>query len=66
VLPFFEVVERKTVVKGVCQDLGDDEFLSCTVSASAVYLVSGDKSLVRIGLYKSIKILDVSSFFRKV
>lgn len=66
VLPFFEVVEIKKVVKGVCRDPDDDKFLSCAISASAVYLVSGDKSLVRLGHYKSVKILDVSSFLRKM
>jgi putative PIN family toxin of toxin-antitoxin system len=65
VLPFFEVVEIKTIVKGVCQDPDDDKFLACAVSAAADYLVSGDKGLLKVGHYQSIKILDVSSFLRK-
>ena len=62
ILPFFEVVEIKGKVRGVCRDPGDDKFIACAVSASADFLVSGDKDLTDLKRYKTVKIIRVSEF----
>ncbi|MBI4378969.1 MAG: putative toxin-antitoxin system toxin component, PIN family [Nitrospinae bacterium] len=64
VLPFFEVSEVADKIKGVCRDADDDKFIACAVSASANFIVTGDKDLLYIGRYKSVKILSASEFLR--
>ena len=62
ILPFFEVVEIKENVRGVCGDPGDDKFIACAVSGLADFLVSGDKDLTGLKRYKTVKIIRVSEF----
>lgn len=64
VLPFFEVIEVTDKIKGVCRDADDDKFIGCAVSASADFLVTGDRDLLDIGKYKSVKILSASELLR--
>ena len=66
VLPHFEVVEVTKEIKGVCRDPADDKFISCALSASAGYIVSGDKDLCDLRRYKSVRILTPSDFFKIV
>ena len=66
VLPHFEVVEVTKDVKGVCRDPADDKFISCALSASAGYIVSGDKDLCDLNRYKSVRIVTPSDFFKIV
>ena len=62
ILPFFEVVEVKQEVKGICRDPADDKFISCAVSAGADFIVTGDKDLKAVKKHKSVKILSASDF----
>lgn len=64
VLPFFEVIEVTDKIKGVCSDTDDDKFIACAVAASADFLVTGDRNLLDIGRYKSVKILSASELLR--
>jgi len=64
ILPYFEIIEVVKAVKGVCRDPEDDKFLSCAVSSSADYIVSGDKDLSDLKRYKSIKIVTASDFLK--
>jgi len=64
ILPYFEVVEIRENVRGVCRDPGDDKFIACAVSASADFLVSGDKDLTDLKRYKTVKIIRPSEFLR--
>ena len=64
ILPFFEVVEAVEDVKGVCADPADDKFLACALSASADYLVSGDKALTELKQYKSVRIITPADFLK--
>ena len=66
VLPHFEVVEVTKDVKGVCRDPADYKFISCALSASAGYIVSGDKDLCDLNRYKSVRIVTPSDFFKIV
>jgi uncharacterized protein len=66
ILPYFEIVEAVKEVKGVCRDPEDDKFISCAISASADYIVSGDKDLLDLKHYKSKKIIKASDFLKKL
>jgi putative PIN family toxin of toxin-antitoxin system len=66
ILPYFEVIEVVKAVKGVCRDPGDDKFISCALSASAGYIVSGDKDLCDLRQHKTVKIMNASDFLKKL
>jgi putative PIN family toxin of toxin-antitoxin system len=64
VLPFFEIVEATEEVRGACKDPDDDKFISCALSASADFVISGDKDLCEVGRHKSVKIIKAADFIR--
>ena len=64
ILPYFEIVEVVKEVKGISRDPEDDKFISCAISGSTDYIVSGDKDLFDLKQYKSIKIIKASDFLK--
>jgi len=64
ILPFFEVMEVREKVRGICRDLADDKFVSCAVSAGADFIVTGDKDLMAVKRYRSVKIVSASDFLK--
>jgi putative PIN family toxin of toxin-antitoxin system len=62
ILPFFEIIEVIKEVKGTCRNPEDDKFISCVFSASADYIVSGDKDLSDLKQYKTVRIIKASDF----
>ncbi len=64
VLPYFEVTEISDTVKRICRDTDDDKFIACAVSASADFIVTGDKDLLDMGKYRSVKIIKASELLR--
>jgi putative PIN family toxin of toxin-antitoxin system len=66
ILPFFEVIELKEKVRGVCRDPHDDKFLSVAVSAKVAWIVTGDKDLLELRTYKSVKIVTPKEHFMLV
>ena len=52
-------VVRLDIVK---EDPPDNRILECAVAAGSDYLVTGDKDLLRLKSYDSIRILSVSDF----
>ena len=66
ILPYFEVIEVVKDVKGMCRDPGDDNFISCALSASVDCIVSGDKDFCDLGQYKTVRIISASDFLRKL
>lgn len=44
-------------------DPDDDVFVLCAIEAGAEYLVTGDKHLLNLGSYLSVKIVTVTEFF---
>ena len=65
VLPYFEVVDVVEQLRGICRDSDDDKFISSAVSASAEFIVSGDRDLIDLALYESIRIISPSDFLKK-
>ena len=64
VLPYFEIVEVSDKTENVCRDPDDDKFLACAVSASADFIITGDKDLQDIGEYKSARIINASTLLK--
>ena len=64
ILPFFEVVEIKKRVKGICRDPEDDKFIACAVSGSADFLITGDKDLIDLKSYETVEIIKASEFLK--
>ena len=64
VLPYFEGIEGTDNIKGICRDPDDDKFISCAVSASADFIVGGDRDLLDMGKYKSARIVSASVFLK--
>ena len=57
------VVQVDQVVEGVCSDADDEKFLSCALAANVAVLVSGDKHLLDLKKYRSIRILTAREFY---
>ena len=64
ILPFFEVVNVSKHVKGTCRDPEDDKFISCAISASVDWIVTGDKDLSDLKKYQSLRIIHASDFIK--
>lgn len=50
----------------VCRDPGDNKFLEAALTATAEYLVTGDRDLRDIGEYEGIKIRFPAEFLREL
>jgi putative PIN family toxin of toxin-antitoxin system len=62
ILPHFEVSDIKEKINGICRDPDDDMFLTVAVNAKAPFLVTGDKDLLELRKYKSIKIVSPQEY----
>lgn len=68
-IPLTQIVSRMNLIKSdnrihVCRDPDDDKFLSCAESGNCINIVSGDKDLLTLLEYKTIKILTVAQFLQ--
>lgn len=52
-------------MKGVCSDADDEKFLSCALAANAKSLISGDKHLLDLKQYQSVRILTARKFYEE-
>ncbi len=50
----------------VADDPDDDIFVVCAIEAGADYLVTGDKHLLDLGSYQSVKIVTVAEFLEQI
>ncbi len=58
---FVRVTERVSVVR---EHPADDKFLDCALAASADYVVSGDRHLLKVVGFGKAKILPVNEFLQ--
>ena len=63
VLPFFEAVKVKEKINSVCNDPDDDKFLSCGIAGAAELIVTGDRHLLAVKEFRSVRIISPSEFF---
>ena len=59
------IIQADQVVKGVCSDADDEKFLSCALAANAKSLISGDKHLLDLKQYQSVRILTARKFYEE-
>ena len=53
-------------VSGVCPDADDEKFLACALASGVKVLVSGDKHLLGMKQYESIRILTAQTFYKEI
>lgn len=61
-LPFVDAVKVKSKIRVIVKDPSDDKFLELAVDGKADFLISHDKHLLGLGVFKGIKILSVAEF----
>jgi putative PIN family toxin of toxin-antitoxin system len=66
VLPFFEIAETPREVIRVCKDPDDNMFIACALSSSADFIVSGDKHLCDVAVYRTIKIIRALDLLKMI
>jgi len=64
ILPFFEIVDITEEAENICRDREDDKFISCAMSGSADYVVSGDEDLCSLERYRGIRFIRPSQFLK--
>jgi uncharacterized protein len=59
---FSRVVEISATLKAVPADADDDMVVECAVNGNATHIVTGDKHLLTLTAYRSIKIVKATEF----
>ena len=59
------MVEPIVQVKAVKDDPNDDHVVSCAIAACAEAIITGDKDLLRLGLYEGITMVTVRDFLQR-
>jgi putative PIN family toxin of toxin-antitoxin system len=62
ILPHFEIVRAKPGPVIVRDDPGDDNFIRCAEAGKGKRIISGDRHLLRLKQYRTIKILTPAQF----
>jgi putative PIN family toxin of toxin-antitoxin system len=57
-----EVISVKCLPEPVCDDPDDDKFLACALAGECKLIVSGDKHLLKVSGFRSIKVLKPREF----
>ena len=60
-----EVIQPGIVISD-CEDPDDNRILEAAVAGKAVYIVSGDRHLLRMKVFRGVRILTVSEFIERV
>jgi len=60
------VVHPCVTVRAVPDDPDDDRVLECAIESGAHYIVSGDRHLLKMGLYRGIRIVDPAVFAMEI
>lgn len=63
-LPFMEAVKVKSKICVIAKDPSDDKFLELAVDGKADFLISHDRHLLGLGVFRGTKILSVAEFLR--
>jgi putative PIN family toxin of toxin-antitoxin system len=53
-----------TLLSGVAPDPGDDKIFSCAVEGQADFIVTGDKKLLQVEVFQSIRIINAEVFIK--
>ena len=58
-----KMVESKLKLNFINEDAEDNKILECAQAAGAVFIVSGDKHLLKLGMFRKTRILSPREFF---
>ena len=58
----WKLIDTKGIEISICEDPDDDKFVECAIAGKCDIIVSGDKHLLKLAGYKSIKILRPREF----
>lgn len=61
-----EMLAPEVHIRAIAADPSDNKFLECAVEGRAEYLVSGDKHLLGLKLFRGIPILAPRAFLRRI
>jgi len=56
------LIQGEETIKVITEDLSDNKYLSCAVSAKADFIISGDVHLLKLGEYRGIQIVTAAQF----
>ncbi len=59
-----EIVVPLHSLEVIKADPDDNKFIECAVTGQAIYIVSQDADLLRLGQYENIKIVNVQTFLK--
>jgi putative PIN family toxin of toxin-antitoxin system len=57
-----DIVQPSEIPIGACRDKDDDNVLACALEADADYLVTGDKDLLHLKVFRGIRIITPRDF----
>jgi uncharacterized protein len=57
-----ELTPGKLVLKDVCRDPKDDQFIACALEGEAAYLVTGDADLLEMESYQGVIMIRAYDF----
>jgi putative PIN family toxin of toxin-antitoxin system len=60
------MVKPATALSVIKEDPDDNRVLECAVAGNADYIVTGDRHLLKLGVYNSISILTVREFLNRL
>ena len=60
------LVEPEFMPNVVQDDPDDDKFFACALASSAEYIVSEDKDLIRVGQYKTVRVISKQAFIQLI
>ncbi|MGH9637293.1 MAG: putative toxin-antitoxin system toxin component, PIN family [Candidatus Angelobacter sp.] len=63
---FTQLVTPAQTLHVIREDPDDDRVIECAVASGSQFIISGDKHLLRLGLYENIRILKVAEFLHLV
>jgi putative PIN family toxin of toxin-antitoxin system len=64
ILKIVRFVRVTKLIKAVSEHPADDKFIECALEAKADHIVSGDKHLLSVGIYRKVKIISVNEFLQ--
>ena len=62
VLAIAEYVEPLQQIRAIPEDPDDDRILECAVAAGALYIITGDRHLLKLIRYEDIEIVNADQF----
>lgn len=63
---FTQFVIPTTTVTVVLEDPDDDRIIECAIASNSQFIVSGDKHLLRLAQYQTVRILKLSEFLKLI